>query len=49
MQLKVKQRFQYVNKNKQVLHTHAHAHTYADKLPFHASKNIINNTNYNTI
>lgn len=39
--LKVKQRFQHVNKtNKYYTHTHT------DKQQFHASKNIINNTNY---
>lgn len=48
--LKVKQRFQHVNKtNKYYTHTHEHTtrtHTQTDKQQFHASKNIINNTNY---
>lgn len=39
MQLKVKQRFQHVNKQTSITHTHTRTH-HADKLPFHASKNI---------
>lgn len=42
--LKVKQRFQHVNKY--YTHTQTHAHIQTDKQQFHASKNIINNTNY---
>lgn len=45
--LKVKQRFQHVNKtNKYYTHTPTITHRQTEKEQFHASKNIINNTNY---
>lgn len=41
MQLKVKQRFQHVNKQTSITHTHTRTRIHhTDKLPFHASKNI---------
>lgn len=45
--LKVKQRFQHVNKtNKYYTHTNTNTHIQTDEQQFHAFKNIINNTNY---